>query len=199
MITSRVLVGLAKLLLGVSGRWIDPKITFKQRIYFANHTSHADTIAILAALPPEMRKNTRPVAALDYWGKNKFLSFFCRNGLNAILINRKASGHLDVLQPLHDALNLGESLIIFPEGTRSNQALPSEFKSGIYHLAQKHKNVELVPVYLENIYRCMPKGTKFPLPLICTVRFGEALPKVETETKEEFLKRAHSAVIGLSK
>lgn len=68
MITSRILVGLAKLLLGVSGRWIDPKITFKQRIYFANHTSHADTIAILAALPPEMRKNTRPVAALDYWG-----------------------------------------------------------------------------------------------------------------------------------
>lgn len=198
MWVSNVLVMLAKIILGVNGRWKNPlDNNNKQKIYFANHSSHIDTIAILTALPNQARKQTSPIAAADYWGKNKFTRFISLKGLNAVLIDRKnASGN--VLAPVEKALQEKRSIIIFPEGTRREQALPGEFKSGLYHLAQKYPDVELIPIYLNNVYRCMPKGTFFPLPLICTVRIGSPLEKVSNETKYEFLKRARQSIIGLA-
>jgi len=196
---SGLFVGLVRALVGASPRWVGDGPSRAQRIYFANHSSHIDTVALWAALPPELRATTRPVAAADYWGTGAIRRYIVLKGLNAVLIQRSRSDPaVDPLQPLCEALDRGDSLIIFPEGTRQAQPLPGPFKSGLYHLAARYPGVELVPVYLENLHRSLPKGTLFPVPLICTVRFGSALPRIDGEAKEAFLQRAREAVVGLA-
>lgn len=196
---SAFLVFLVRLLLGAAPRWIGCEPVPRQRIYFANHTSHIDTLAIWSALPPELRARTRPVAAADYWGGGGLRRYIALRGLNAVLIDRQRTGDgADPLAPLGEALAGGDSLIIFPEGTRRPQRLPGEFKSGLFHLATRFPQVELVPVYLENLHRSMPKGTMLPVPLICTVRFGTPLALGENEDKGAFLERARKAVEALA-
>jgi len=101
----------------------------------------------------------------------------------------------DPLQPLYDTLAKGDSLIIFPEGTRNKDVIPQPFKSGIYHLAKRFPTVEFIPVYLENLSRIMPKGEFWPVPLACTARFGVPFYLQEGEDKELFLERARQGVI----
>lgn len=197
--SSAVLVGLMRALVGAYPRWVGCRPEAGQRIYFANHTSHIDTLAIWSALPPELRRDTRPVAARDYWNKGAVRRYIALQGLHAVLIERKQEGsHADPLQPLVEALQQGSSLVIFPEGTRGTGPLPGPFKSGIHRLALRFPQVALIPVYLENLHRSMPKGTFMPIPLICTVRFGAALPRLPDEPKEAFLQRARDAVVALA-
>jgi 1-acyl-sn-glycerol-3-phosphate acyltransferase len=191
------LIGLVKALVGAQARWVDAAPSNVQSIYFTNHTSHLDTLALWAALPAEIRAKTRPVAAKDYWGSGLIKRFIALKVLNAVLIEREVSRHSDPLQPLLEALSSGDSLIIFPEGTRRTQAEPNEFKGGLYHLAEAFPNVKLVPVYLDTLHRSMPKGSILPVPLICTVRFGGAVKFDADEHKKEFLARAREAVLKL--
>ncbi|MGN2254510.1 lysophospholipid acyltransferase family protein [Frateuria sp. GZRe12] len=199
MITSRILVGLVRLLVGAHGRWLGCQPKPAQRIYFANHSSHLDTLALWAALPPLLRQRTRPVAARDYWGKGGLRGFVAEHGFRAVYIERdRERREGDPLAPLCEALAAGDSLIIFPEGTRSPDPLPQPFKAGLYHLAQRHPQAELVAVYLDTLHRAMPKGSLLPVPLTCMVRFGRALRLAEGEDKESFLQRAHAAVVELA-
>jgi 1-acyl-sn-glycerol-3-phosphate acyltransferase len=193
-----LLVGVVKLLVGAFPRWVGCEPSEAQRIYFANHTSHVDTIALWSALPISLRNTTHPVAAHDYWGKG-FRKYIATKALRAVLIERAREGRVgDPLQPLVEVLARGESLIVFPEGTRGKEPIPSVFKSGLYRLAQQFPKAELIPVYLENLHRSMPKGSILPIPLTCTVRFGSPLALAPQETKESFLTRARDAVIALS-
>lgn len=199
MITSRILVGLVRLLVGAHGRWLGCEPKAVQRIYFANHSSHLDTLALWAALPPLLRQRTRPVAARDYWGKGGLRGFIAEHGFRAVYIERdRERRDGDPLEPLCAALAAGDSLIIFPEGTRSPDPLPQPFKAGLYHLAQRHPQAELVAVYLDTLHRAMPKGSLLPVPLTCMVRFGRALRLADGEDKESFLQRAHAAVVELA-
>ncbi|MEO6519855.1 MAG: lysophospholipid acyltransferase family protein [Pseudoxanthomonas sp.] len=195
---SRLLVLCVQLFLGAYPRWAGSRPTGRQRIYFANHASHVDTVALWSALPPRLRRRTRPVAARDYWGSG-IRHFVARNGFNAVLIERhREHCEGDPLQPLYDALAAKGSLILFPEGTRNSELTPLPFKSGLFHLAQRFPDVELIPVYLDNARRSMPKGSMLPVPLICTVRFGPQLQRVAGESKEDFLQRARGAVMALA-
>ena len=197
--SSVLLVGLTKVLVGAHPRWQGAEPTNAQRIYFANHTSHMDTLAIWSALPPSLRATTRPVAAKDYWGKGPLRRYIATKSLNAVLIERAREGRQgDPLEPLTGPLRQGHSLILFPEGTRGADSLPRAFKSGLFRLMQGFPTVELIPVYLENLRRVMPKGTYVPVPLVCSVRFGAPLHRVPDESKELFLERARSAVVALS-
>jgi len=199
VITSRILVGLVRLLVGAHGRWLGCEPRPVQRIYFANHSSHLDTLALWAALPPLLRRRTRPVAARDYWGKGGLRGFIAEHGFRAVYIERdRERREGDPLDPLCEALAAGDSLILFPEGTRSPDPLPQPFKAGLYHLAQRHPQAELVAVYLDTLHRAMPKGSLLPVPLTCMVRFGRALRLAEGEDKESFLQRAHAAVVELA-
>jgi 1-acyl-sn-glycerol-3-phosphate acyltransferase len=195
---SDTLVILVRVLVGASPRWVNTTPALTQRIYFANHTSHIDTIAIWSALPKPMRSKTRPVAAQDYWGMGRLRRFIAIDTLNAVLISRNREESSDPLEPLSHALSQGDSLIIFPEGTRRPQRLPGDFKSGLFHLSQKFPDVELIPVYLENLHRIMPKGSKLPVPLVCTIRFGAPLTRIEGEGKNDFLIRARASVEELA-
>jgi len=196
--SSALLVIIVKLLVGAYARWIGCAPSPKQRIYFANHSSHVDTIALWAALPIRLRYCTHPVAARDYWGKG-VKKYIATKALRAVLIDRaREDRSANPLAPLIEVLRLGESLIIFPEGTRGRDPLPTTFKSGLYHLAEQFPSVELVPVYLENLHRSMPKGAILPIPLTCTVRFGTPIQIAPNEDKAAFLERARGEVIKLA-
>lgn len=192
-------VGLIRLLLGATPRFSAELSPARQYIFFANHTSHIDTLALWSALPLDVRAKARPVAALDYWGKSAVRRYVALDGLNCVLIDRnKENSDANPLDPLMAALAQGDSLIIFPEGTRQTQALPGPFKSGLFHLAEAFPDVDLVPVYLENLHRSMPKGSFFPVPVTCAVSFGPVLPRIAGEDKADFLERARRAITELA-
>jgi len=195
---SHVLAFVVRVLVGARAQWIGCRPAPTSRVYYANHTSHMDTIALWCALPSDLRANTRAVAAADYW-HGGFRGWLARRGFNALLIDRSPGNReRDPLGPLVEALQRGESLIIFPEGTRRAEALPGEFKTGLFFLATRAPEVEFVPVYLDNLYRSMPKGTLLPVPLTCAVRIGAPLARPADEAKSEFLARARQAVVDLA-
>lgn len=172
----------------------------RQRVYFANHASNGDFVLIWSVLPKRLRSRTRPVAASDYWLRSHLRAFVGRNVFNAVLINRIPEERTEdpVTQMAH-ALDQGASLILFPEGNRNmgpDPLLP--FKSGLYHLARMRPAVDLVPVWIENLNRVMPKGEVVPVPLIVTVTFGAPLRVTEGEAKDAFLARASAALLALS-
>ncbi len=192
-----LLIGAMRFLVGGRARWIGTVPTPAQRIYFANHTSHLDTLVLWAALPRSLRATTRPVAAADYWGGDRLRRHLALSTLGAVLIERGAGA--DALLPLADALRDGASLIVFPEGTRHPQLLPAAFRSGLYHLARDFPGVELVPVYLDNLHRAWPKGTLVPVPVSTGVLFGAPLRVGLGEERNPFLARARDAVIALGR
>ena len=170
-----------------------------QRVYFANHSSNGDFVLLWTALPTPLRRQTRPVAALDYWLTSPLRAFIGREVFNAVLIDRRPEARTeDPVAQMAAALDQGSSLIIFPEGQRnSTEAALLPFKSGLYHLAKARPGVDLVPVWIANLNRVMPKGEIIPVPLICTLTFGAPLHLAEDETKDAFLDRATQALLAL--
>lgn len=156
-----------------------------------------DALVIWAAFPKDVRDSVRTVAAKDYWDKNALRRRIATKELNAVLVDREARSK-DPLAPMSEVLKNGESLVIFPEGTRSEQKLPNSFKAGLYKLATDFPSAELIPVYLENLNRSLPKGRYIPVPIASAVRFGAPLGRVEGESKEDFLIRARLAVEELA-
>jgi len=191
------LLGFVRLLTGAQARWYGSPPKAEQRIYFANHQSHADLVMIWAALPEELRSITRPIAARDYWTKSDFKRWITSAVFNAVYVERERKGDEDPLQPLIDALQSGDSLIIFPEGTRGHAAEPQAFKAGLYNLALRFPDVVLVPAWIANVQRVMPKGEVVPVPVLCSVTFGAPIRLEPGEERRAFLDRARAAVIAL--
>jgi 1-acyl-sn-glycerol-3-phosphate acyltransferase len=194
---SLFLLGLIRALTGAQARWQGCPPKAEQRIYFANHQSHADLVLIWAALPQELRSITRPIAAKDYWTKTPFKQWITTAVFNAIYVDRVKTGDQDPLEPLIDALQSGDSIILFPEGTRGNQEEPQAFKSGLYNLALKFPQVVLVPAWINNVQRVMPKGEVVPVPILCSVTFGTPITLEPGEDRSGFLIRARQAVVAL--
>lgn len=194
---SLFLLGLIRALTGAQARWQGCPPKAEQRIYFANHQSHADLVLMWAALPLELRSITRPIAAKDYWTKTPFKKWITTAVFNAIYVDRAKVADQDPLEPLIDALQNGDSIILFPEGTRGNQDEPQSFKSGLYNLAQKFPDVVLVPAWINNVQRVMPKGEVVPVPILCSVTFGAPIDLGATESRSDFLTRARQAVLEL--
>ena len=282
-LTGWLLLGVVRLLTGAQARWYGCPPKAEQRIYFANHQSHADLVMIWAALPEELRSITRPIAARDYWANTPFKRWITTEVFNAVYVERggapvvpaapatisdtkpavptliqteriepsmdpiepfmiqvpppapaafavkavqlpliaspptepdlsapttaeaTASDAIstptpeaaDPLAPLIEALTSGDSIIIFPEGTRGHLGEPQKFKSGLYTLATLFPDVVLVPAWIDNIQRVMPKGEVVPVPLLCSVTFGAPLRVEPGEERRPFLDRARAAVIAL--
>jgi 1-acyl-sn-glycerol-3-phosphate acyltransferase len=188
----------ARIVTGVRGNWRDCAPDPRPRVYFANHNSHGDFVLIWTVLPPALRRLTRPVAGADYWNVSPLRRFFGTRVFRAVLIDRNPTTREDdPIALMAASLDAGMSLILFPEGTRNTtdeRLLP--FKSGLYHLANSRPQVELIPVWIENLNRVMPKGEFVPIPLLCTVTFGAPLRLQEGEDKAAFLERARSALLA---
>jgi 1-acyl-sn-glycerol-3-phosphate acyltransferase len=230
------LLGLVRVLTGSQARWYGCPPKAEQRIYFANHQSHADLVMIWAALPEELRSITRPIAARDYWTKTPFRQWITTAVFNAIYVERQAATpptapaaavvadsaqpggpdpaseappppspealraalpEGDPLAPLVRALESGDSIIIFPEGTRGHGDDPQPFKSGLFRLAQMFPHVVLVPAWINNVQRVIPKGEVVPVPILCSVTFGAPIALEPGEERRPFLDRARQAVMAL--
>ena len=200
-----LLAFIARLITGAQGHWKGCPPAAEQRIYFANHQSHLDWVLIWAALPRELRAVTRPIAARDYWTATPFREWLTTEVFHAVYVSRVRSpvassdgtDDQDPLEPLVEALRNGDSLVIFPEGTRSSKGEPAAFKSGLYHLAAQFPGVRLVPAWIDNVQRVMPKGEVVPVPILCTVTFGVPLQLASGEDKHDFLRRARDAVLAV--
>ncbi len=265
---SLFLLTLVRFLTGAQERLYGCPPKAEQRIYFANHQSHADLVMIWAALPQELRSITRPIAARDYWTKTPFRQWITTAVFNAVYVTRQtapaqpaaaaaaaaataadegaaaappATGAMaglsalsaavadaalataggpdpvpdalppeptpealraavrpdDPLAPLVQALESGDSIVIFPEGTRGHGDEPQPFKSGLYMLARMFPQVVLVPAWINNVQRVMPKGEVVPVPILCSVTFGAPVALAPGEERRPFLDRARAAVIAL--
>lgn len=189
-----------RVLTGAQARWLGCAPEARQRIYFANHQSHGDFVLLWATLPKALRRRTRPVAGSDYWLTSPLRRFLINRVFNGVLVDRvREQRTADPLEVMQAALANGDSLIIFPEGTRNTGTTLQPFKAGLWHLAQRAPGVELVPVYIENIGRVLPKGHFLPVPLLCSVRYGAPIAPDADEERAAFLERARAAVEALGK
>ncbi|WP_425098546.1 lysophospholipid acyltransferase family protein [Tropicibacter sp. S64] len=199
-VTGTAIAFFAHLITAARAIWQGVEPVPAQRVYFANHTSNGDFVLLWASLPPALRQQTRPVAAADYWLTSPLRSFIGRDVFRAVLIERKPEDRTqDPVQQMVEAIDTGASLIIFPEGQRNGtgaKLLP--FKSGLFHLAGRCPEVDLVPVWIDNLNNVMPKGEVIPVPLLCTVTFGAPLHRETGEDKAAFLKRAETALLTLA-
>jgi 1-acyl-sn-glycerol-3-phosphate acyltransferase len=202
-----LLAALARGISGVQVRWAGCQPEARQRIYFANHASHLDFVVLWSALPSQVRARTRPVAAKDYWDHG-VKAYLAQRVFRAVLVQRGATAQAAtaeearaaaraITEQLAEALGETDSLILFPEGTRGTGETVAPFRSGLFYLAKRKSDVELVPAYLENLNRILPKGEVLPVPMISMLAFGAPLRVAEAETKDEFLERARDAVWAL--
>jgi len=191
-------VGIARLLAGGNVRRVGFTPDERQRIYFANHASHLDFVLVWAALPPQLRALTRPVAARDYWDRAGLRRYLGVKVFNAVLVERNpTSASPNPIDIILDGLADRHSLIIFPEGTRGDGSTIAPFKSGLYRLGKARPDVELVPAYISNLNRVLPKGEFVPVPMLASVSFGEPMHVGEDEDKSVFLDRARNAILEL--
>ncbi|TXH66109.1 MAG: 1-acyl-sn-glycerol-3-phosphate acyltransferase [Lysobacteraceae bacterium] len=194
-----LIIGFIRLLTGAQAFWRGNRPNAAQRIFYANHNSHGDFVLLWAALPPWLRRYARPVAGADYWSRGALRRYLAGRVFRAVLIDRERKPDSpDPIGLMVEALQAGDSLILFPEGTRNTtDAVLLPFKSGLFHLAQAYPKAELVPVWIHNLGRVMPKGEILPIPLLCTVTFGPTLAQVAGEDKSAFLQRARDALLAL--
>ncbi|MBY4893229.1 1-acyl-sn-glycerol-3-phosphate acyltransferase [Rhodobacteraceae bacterium N5(2021)] len=199
-IVGHALAFVARFITAVRADWRGIEPVAKQRVYYANHVSNADMPMIWTVLPGHMRRQTRPVAAADYWLKTRMRAFIGPEVFNCVLIDRRPEARTEVpMAKILEALDEGSSLIIFPEGNRNmtdDPLLP--FRSGLYNMGRARPDVDLVPTWVANLNEIMPKGEVIPLPLICTVTFGAPIHVAEGEGKDAFLTRAADALKALA-
>ncbi|MDO5638758.1 MAG: lysophospholipid acyltransferase family protein [Neisseria sp.] len=169
-------------------------------VYYANHGSHGDFVLVWISLPRPLRQRARPVAGADYWLRGRVRRFVIEEVFCGLLVDRNGGEPQQIIAEMAAALRQGDSLIVFPEGTRNTdddtQLLP--FKSGIYHLAAAQPQTAFVPVWLNNINRVLPKGGLLPVPLLCEARVGQAVYLNEGEDKNAFLQRSRAALLALA-
>jgi 1-acyl-sn-glycerol-3-phosphate acyltransferase len=205
-----LLAAVARGISGVQVQWAGCEPDERQRIYFANHTSHLDFVVLWSALPSEIRAKTRPIAAKDYWEQTPLRRYLANNVFHAVFLERSSLSRTRAGEESHfvgrqrhlidemaEALGTENSLILFPEGTRGTGEKVGPFRSGLYHLAARRPDVELIPAYLENLNRILPKGEFLPVPMLSLLTFGEPLHINPDEDKDPFLERAREALASL--
>ena len=192
------LIVAARVISGVTVMWYESQPDICQRVYFANHTSHLDAPVVWAALPYTVREKTRMIAAQDYWDAGLLRRYISRKLFNAILIEREnVSLKNTPIKVMMDGMADEYSIIMFPEGGRSQDGSLGEFKSGLYYLCKKRPDLELIPVYLNNMNAILPRGKTLPVPMLSRVIFGPPMWLEMDEKKDHFLERTRQAIVKL--
>lgn len=162
-------------------------------VLVANHSSHLDTVSLLYLFPLTRLHRIRPVAAADYFERTALRSWFSRTFFNILPIARlKAERTVHPIDAMLEALRAGDSLILFPEGTRQLDGAMGPFKPGVAHLLEAMPGLPIVPALLVNMGRSLPKGEFLPVPFLCEIRIGE--PMSPTGTRDEVMQQIEDAV-----
>lgn len=185
--------------------WLGLTIRHRERlptrgpaIIAGNHNSHLDTVALLSLFPLEEVPNVRPVAAADYFMKPGFMQWFSLNVIGIIPVARaRGAEGIDPLEECYRALERGEILLIFPEGSRGEPEQMAELKSGISYLAKRFPTVPVIPVFMRGLGKSMGKGTFIPIPFFVDVFVGR--PFSWTGEKTSFMDRLRDAFLHLQK
>ena len=192
-----LLINLVRIISGIIIRRTSSDYLQGRAVFFANHTSHLDAMAILAALPGSLRRKVHPVAGLDYWQKNALRRFIAKNVLHCVLIDRRHAG-AGSFRLMAELLQQGDSLLIFPEGTRREDNNIGEFRSGMALLSDLVPGQRFIPVYLEGLSRTLPKGEYLPAPNMSKLFFGAPLLRGKDESRDDFILRCRKALQDLS-
>ena len=148
----------------------------KQFILIANHNSHMDTMAIMSAIPSRYIHKVHPIAARDFFGGSLFKKILMRYLVNATLIKRdRDDPNNDPIDSMDKMLKKSRSLILFPEGSRGTPGVMTKFKKGLGYLIQRNPEINVIPVYLDNVYKTLPRGKNLILPYNCSIRFGDPI------------------------
>jgi 1-acyl-sn-glycerol-3-phosphate acyltransferase len=148
-------------------------------ILVANHNSHLDSLALMSLLPLRLLPKVRPVAAADYFLQGRVRSWISRHMIGIIPLQRQADGQSfdERLAGVYEALDGGDILILFPEGSRGAPERLSRFKSGIAYVAQRYAHVPIVPIFMHGFGKALPKGEAILVPFFCDVIVGQAMPR----------------------
>lgn len=180
-----VMKNFLRLIFGVSYKHIEHFRGLKQFIIVANHNSHLDTMSVMAAMPTSQLTRLHPVAAGDYFGKNKFTQFMTEFFINTLLIARKKSeAKSNPLDDMDLLLKEGRSLLIFPEGSRGEAEVMQDFKHGVSILLKKNPTIPFVPIFMKGMGKALPKGDPFLVPTQCQVNIGSPVWIEDIEKKE---------------
>lgn len=163
----------------------------------ANHNSHLDTMVLMSLLPLRLLPRVRPVAAADYFLRNRLLAWFATSIIGILPIERNRSNlGEDLLAPLAEALDRGEILIFFPEGSRGEPEQLAEFKSGIARLKERRPEVPVIPVFMHGLGKALPRGETVLVPFFVDIFVGQ--PVVWTGDRRQFMEDFRAAVVSLA-
>lgn len=166
-------------------------------IVVSNHNSHLDTLVLMTLLPWPILRQLRPVAAKDYFLRNRVLAWFALNIMHIIPLEREIiDRHQDPLAECSDALKNGDILILFPEGSRGDPEQMGIFKNGIAHLAKRHPDVPITPIFLHGLGKALPRGEALLVPFFCDVFVGE--PLRWTSDRQSFMTNLETAITSLA-
>jgi 1-acyl-sn-glycerol-3-phosphate acyltransferase len=166
-------------------------------IIAANHNSHLDTLVLMSLMPLRLLPRLHPVAAADYFLKNRILAWFATRIIGIVPIARRSGSQAeDPLAPVVESLDRGEILIFFPEGTRGEPERLKEFKTGLARLKERRPGVPVTPVFLHGVGKALPKGEAILVPFFVDVFVGE--PVEWTGDRASYLDRFRSSVVSLA-
>ncbi len=166
-------------------------------ILVANHNSHLDTLVLMTLFPPRLLRRLRPVAAADYFLSNRALTWFAMRIIGIIPLSRRVkAGGADPLAGCTEALDQGDILILFPEGSRGEPERFAAFKTGVAHLSRRRPKVPVVPVFLHGLGKALPKGEAVLVPFFCDVFIGE--PLIWTDNRASFMAELETAMASLA-
>ena len=171
----------------------------KQFILIANHNSHMDTMAIMSAVPSRYIHKVHPIAARDFFGGSLFKKILMRYLVNATLIQRdREDPENDPIDSMDKMLKKSRSLILFPEGSRGVPGVMTKFKKGLGYLIQRNPEIKVIPVYLDNVYKTLPRGKNLILPYNCSIKFGDPI-QFKSMEMEDILLSSEKAMQNLMK
>jgi len=179
--------------------WLGLTVRHRQRlprqgpaVIIANHNSHLDLLVLLTLLPLSRIPQVRPVAAADYFFRNRGLRFIAvwflglipvlrgktprRDRSDPVIANQTLGEGAHPLAGCRQALAKGEIIILFPEGTRGEPEVLSRLKPGLWHLLKSQPEIPVIPVYLQGLGKSMPKGEWIPIPFFVDAYVGRPLP-----------------------
>ncbi|MEI3605197.1 lysophospholipid acyltransferase family protein [Pseudogracilibacillus sp. SE30717A] len=184
------------IILGLNVRRIENLPEKGPAVIVANHNSHLDTLVLMTLFQGRKIHQIRPIAAVDYFLKNKFIAWFALNIIHIIPLDRKPKRRERLFKGVYEALDQNHIVILFPEGSRGEPEQVAKLKSGIFYLLKERPDVPIYPVFMHGLGKSLPKGERVFVPFFCDVFIGE--PFKWKSNKREFMNNLEEKMNGLA-